>query len=341
MTEIRYEFAARPDEGKTMPVTDDIVWLRMPLPFSLKHINLWLLRDRAGWVIVDTGVDTRTSRAVWQATFSDAMKGDPATHVVATHLHPDHVGCAGWLVDHFDVDLWMTRDEYMLCRILIADTGRSAPKAGIRFYAGTGFTDEQLETYKGQFGMFGKFVHPLPEAFKRMSDGDVIDFGANRWEVIVGSGHSPEHACLYNEQQNILIGGDQLLPTISSNVSVWPTEPLANPLNDWFLSLAKLERRLPSDVLVLPAHGRPFRGAHHRLQELAKDHEDRLETLLTACSEPMRVTDLFSSLYKTTINDGNRIMATGEAVAHLNYLCERGDMIAETDADHVAWYRRA
>ncbi len=340
MTEIRYEFDTRPDEGETMPVADDIVWLRMPLPFSLKHINLWLLRDRAGWVIVDTGIDTRTSRGIWHNTFSGAMKGDPASHVVATHLHPDHVGCAGWLVHHFDVDLWMTRDEYMLCRILIADTGRSAPEEGVRFYTAAGFTDEQVESYRSRFGMFGKMVHPLPEAYKRMSDGDVLDFGGARWEVIVGSGHSPEHACLYNEERNILIAGDQLLPTISSNVSVWPTEPLANPLKDWFLSLEKLERRLPSDVLVLPAHGKPFRGAHHRLQQLAQDHQDRLDTLLAACSKPMRVTDLFASLYSTAIDDNNRIMATGEAISHLNYLCERGDMAAETRPDHATWYRR-
>jgi len=340
MSALQYAFKSRPVEGETMPVTDDIVWLRMPLPFSLNHINLWLLRDDAGWVIVDTGVDTRKSRGVWQQTFADAMGGDPATHVVATHLHPDHVGCAGWLVDEFDVDLWMTRDEYMLCRILAADTGRNAPEEGVRFYRAAGFSADQITHYEQAFGQFGKFVHPLPEAYKRMSDGDKLSFGGSRWEVIVGSGHSPEHACLFNEDRNILIAGDQLLPTISSNVSVWPTEPLANPLKDWFASLEKLGRRLPADVLVLPAHGKPFRGAHHRLEGLAKDHTDRLDDLLDICREPMRVVDVFTSLYKTTINDNNRIMATGEAISHLNYLCESGRMIAENDADHVTWYRR-
>ena len=340
MNKIRYEFDSRPVEGETMRVGDDIVWLRMPLPFSLMHINLWLLRDRSGWVIVDTGVDTKKSRAVWEHTFADAMRGDPASHVVATHLHPDHVGCAGWLVRHFDVDFWMTRDEYMLCRVLVADTGRSAPEEGIGFYAAAGFSAEQLDTYKNRFGMFGKFVHPLPEAYKRMSDGDVLSFGGSRWEVIVGSGHSPEHACLYDEDRNVLIAGDQLLPTISSNVSVWPTEPLANPLKDWFASLEKLAGRLPADVLVLPAHGKPFRGAHYRLRELAADHENRLASLLDICTEPMRVVDVFPSLYKTAIDDNNRIMATGEAISHLNYLCESGDMIAELDSNHVTWYRR-
>ena len=341
VNEIRYEFDTRPDEGETMALVEGIVWLRMPLPFSLKHINLWLLRDDAGWVIVDTGVDTRTSRGVWQQTFAGAMRNDPASHVVATHLHPDHIGCAGWLVHHFDVDLWMTRDEYMLCRILAADTGRSAPEEGVRFYASAGFTAEQLEAYKSRFGMFGKFVHALPEAYKRMSDGDVLEFAGAHWEVIVGSGHSPEHACLYDEDRNILIAGDQLLPTISSNVSVWPTEPLANPLKDWFASLEKLKNRLPEDVLVLPAHGKPFRGAHRRLSELAQDHEDRLTSLMEVCRQPMRVVDLFDSLYRTAIDDNNRIMATGEAVSHLNYLCDTGDMSAEPDAQGVTWYCRS
>jgi len=341
MDKIRYEFDQRPAEGATMNVADDILWLRMPLPFSLNHINLWLIRDSSSWVIVDTGVDTRHSRKVWQQTFSDAMGGDPASHVVATHLHPDHVGCAGWLVDHFDVDLWMSRDEYLLCRVLTADTGKPAPEEGIRFYRAAGFSTSQLSAYQGTFGMFGRFVHPLPEAYQRMSDGDSIRFGDSRWEVIVGRGHSPEHACLYDPQRNVLIAGDQLLPTISPNVSVWPTEPLANPLGDWFSSLDALKDRLPADVLVLPAHGKPFRGAHHRLGQMAQEHEDRLDQLLDICQDPQRVADTFSSIYRSKIDDGNRIMATGEAVAHLNYLCDIGSMTAETDDEHVTWYRRS
>lgn len=341
MGRIQYEFKARPDEGETMAVADGLLWLRMPLPFALNHINLWLLRDDASWVIVDTGVGTKRSRRVWEHTFAETMGGEPASHVIATHLHPDHVGCAGWLVHRFDVDLWMTRDEYMLARVLVADTGRPAPEEGIRFYAAAGFSDEELSAYKDSFGMFGKFVHPLPEAYKRMAEGDVLSFANARWEVIVGTGHSPEHACLYDNARNILIAGDQLLPTISPNVSVWPTEPLANPLKEWYASLAKLRERLPEDVLVLPAHGKPFRGAHERLEKLAQDHDQRLDKLLEICREPSRVVDTFESLYMTPITDRNRIMATGEAITHLNYLCERGDIVVESDADQVDWYRRA
>ena len=193
---IEYEFDARPDNGKTLNVADGVEWLRMPLPFSLNHINLWLLRDDDRWAIVDTGVGTSKTRDLWRKVFADAMGDDPASHVIATHMHPDHVGCAGFLARHFDIDFWMPRDEYMLCRILVADTGREAPEEGVRFYKDAGYTDDQLANYQAAFGFFGKFVTPLPEAYKRLSDGDQLTIGGHKWEIITGGGHSPEHACL-------------------------------------------------------------------------------------------------------------------------------------------------
>ena len=336
---IDYEFDARPDNGQTQTVADGIEWLRMPLPFSLNHINLWLLRDDSGWAIVDTGVGTDETRQVWAAVFSEAMSDDPATHIIATHMHPDHAGCAGWLVRHFGVDLWMTRDEYMMCRILVADTGRDAPEEGVRFYAAAGLTTEQLERYRKSFGFFGKYVTPIPEAYKRMTDRDVLDIGGAGWEVITGGGHSPEHACLYDSERNVLIAGDQLLPRISSNVSVWPTEPLANPLDYWLQSLHDLKDRVPADVLVLPSHGKPFRGAHERLDALIGEHEGKLASLLDWCNEPRKAVDVFPAMYKARIDDKNRIMATGEALAHLHYLVGRGDLTAEPDSNRVVWYR--
>lgn len=341
MDRIQYEHVSRPGEGETMAMADDITWLRMPLPFSLNHINLWLLRDDGGWVIVDTGIDTPTSRDVWQTTFDGAMGGDPATHVIATHLHPDHVGCAGWLVREFDVDLWMTREEYMLCRVLVNDTGRDAPAEGVRFYKAAGYTDKQLKSYQESFGMFGRVVGSPPEAYKRMQDEERLSFAGHEWEVIVGRGHSPEHACLFDRARNILISGDQILPTISPNVSIWPTEPQANPLLDWFDSIDKLEKILPDDVLVLPAHGKPFRGAHVRLEQLRKEHIDNLDKLLETANEPRRAVDVFEVIFNSKISDSNRVMATGEALAHLAYLCDTGDMVAENDSEGVTYYRRA
>lgn len=336
---IEYEFNDKPAPGETLPVGEGLIWLRMPLPFALEHINLWLLEDGDGWAIVDTGVDIEESRAIWLRIFKQKMRDAPVRRVIVTHLHPDHVGCAGWLTDYFDVPLWMSREEYLLCRILVADTGRETPKEGDRFYRAAGFAPDQMEHYHKMFGMFGKYVCELPESYVRLKDGDELVIGDKRWEVIVGRGHSPEHACLYCEDANVLISGDQLLPTISSNVSVYPTEPGADPLADWLESLSILKKRVAEDVLVLPAHGKPFRGAHDRLEGLIAEHADCLDKLEAMCSEPKRAVDVFPALFKSKVNKHKLIMATGESIAHLNYLINQGRMSVERDGDGVNWYR--
>jgi len=335
---INYEFEQRPEHGEVMPITDGVDWLRMPLPFMLGHINLWLLQDGDGVAIVDTGINSEKSHGVWQNALSESANGSPVTRVFVTHLHPDHVGCAGWLCREHDIELWMPREEYLLCRVLVADTGRHAPDAGVHFYKAAGFPDESLHRYQEMFGMFGKSVSPLPESYNRLIDGDVVGIGTSDWTLIVGRGHSPEHACLFNAERNVVIAGDQILPTISSNVSVYPTEPRANPLKDWLESLAALKDRLPEDVLVLPAHGKPFRGAHTRLDALIEGHMTGLSKLLDLCNEPRRAIDVFPALFKRRISNSNLIMATGESVAHLNYLVDAGSLAVELDRDGVLWY---
>ena len=235
----------------------------------------------------------------------------------------------------------MPREEYFLCRILVADTGREAPDAGVQFYKNAGFPGDALTRYQEMFGMFGKFVSPLPESYERLTDGLSVTIDASDWEVVVGRGHSPEHGCLFNAERNIVISGDQLLPKISSNVSVYPTEPNANPLKDWIDSLNELKRRLPDDVLVLPAHGSPFRGAHPRLDALIDEHMTGLSKLVDLCAEPRRAVDVFSALFRAKISDSNLLMATGESIAHLNYLVADGSLRSDTDDDGVRWYERS
>jgi len=335
---LEYPCGEPPQAGETREVAPGVLWVRMPLPFALSHINLWMLQDggRHGVAIVDTGIHSGKSKDVWRAAIADR----PVTRVLVTHLHPDHAGCAGWLCSNYEVGLWMTRQEYLLCRILVADTGRPAPDAGVNFYYAAGFPGNALARYQEMFGMFGKFVAAMPESYHRLVDGMTISIGGSDWEVVVGNGHSPEHACLYNSDRNVVISGDQLLPAISSNVSVYPTEPHGNPLKDWLLSLQALKVRLPEDVLVLPAHGSPFRGAHARLDALTEEHTSCLAELLDLCVEPQRAVDVFPALFKAAISDSNLIMATGESIAHLNYLLHEGAVEVEPDAGGVLWYRR-
>jgi len=336
---LRYPLDDHPEPGDALELAPGLLWLRLSLPFQLAHINVWLLREGDGWALVDTGLFTNTTREVWKDVLERVLGGAPLTRVLVTHLHPDHAGCAGWLCRRFGVELWMTRAEYLLCRILVADTGKPAPETGLRFYRSAGFGPEALQHYAEHFGGFGRVVAPLPESYRRLQDGDRIELGEETWEVVVGRGHSPEHACLYNESRNVLIAGDQILPTISSNVSVWPTEPAANPLLDWFESITALEERLPPDVLVLPAHGRPFVGAHQRLEQLRREHEQGLEKLRRLCREPRRAVDVFPALFKSRIDDRNLIMATGEALSHLHFLEKRGELQREADTDGVDRYQ--
>lgn len=314
-----------PEAGSATEVAPGVYWLRFSLPMTgLNHINLWALKDRDGWVIVDTGIADKASREIWEKHFTGLLGGRPVNRVICTHLHPDHTGLAGWLCRKFGAPLLMTRGEYFLCRLMAADTGKVAPKEGVRFYQKCGFTHEQIELYKMRFGGFGKAISTLPQSYDRLVDGELGLIGGREWRVIIGSGHSPEHACLYCPELNLVLSGDQLLPNISSNVSVWPTEPESNPLEDWINSCHKLMTELPEDVLVCPAHGVPFRGAHKRLGKLVEHHEKALNRLAEHCREPRLATEVYSVLFRREITDGNRIMAVGESVAHLNCLKGRG-----------------
>jgi glyoxylase-like metal-dependent hydrolase (beta-lactamase superfamily II) len=336
-----YPFPNTPQPGEAIAVADGVLWLRLPLPFILDHINVWALRDGDGWTLVDTGVRMAPCMEAWEAALAGPLEGKPVKRVLVTHMHPDHVGLAGWLTRRFDCRLWMTRLEYMTCRVLAADTGREAPEDGVRFYRAAGWNDDQIEGYRKRFGGFGRGVHHLPESYRRIVDGETIEIDGKPWRVVTGNGHSPEHACLYRESDKTLISGDQVLPRISSNVSVWPTEPEADPLADWLDSLAKLKATFPADALVLPSHGEPFRGLHLRLDGLATGHEKSLTRLLRSIATPKRAIDVFGSLFARPIGEDLMGMATGEGLAHLNCLKNRGQATCEADEAGVVWWRAA
>lgn len=336
-----YPFSSRPERGMTIVVAPGVHWVRMRLPFQLNHINLWLLEDEDGWTIVDTGIRDEPTAEAWKEIFVGPMQSRPVKRVIVTHLHPDHVGMAGWLVRRFGVELWMSRTDYLLCRNLVADTGHEAPPEGVRFYRAAGLPDDALEAYRTRYGGFGRGVYTLPNSYRRMQDGEEIRIGDRQWRVVVGRGHAPEHVCLWSEADGLFISGDQILPRISSNVSVFPTEPEANPLQEWLDSCEQLRRLLPADVLVLPSHNEPFRGAHLRLGELIGEHETNLTHVAALCAEPKRAADCFAVLFRSRITEGNTIMATGESVAHLNCLRARGALDRRCDSDGIAWYCRA
>ena len=337
-----YPFADVPGPGRAIAIAPGVRWMRLPLPVALDHINVWALADTHGWAVVDTGIASDQMRTLWSDLVANALCHEPVTRVFGTHMHPDHIGMAGWLTQTYRCRLWMTQLEYLNCRMLSADIGRAAPADGLAFYTGAGWGTAALASYQARFGNFGKFIQAMPDSYRRMADGEEIRIGTNTWRVIVGTGHSPEHACLYCEERKLLISGDQVLPHITPNISVYPTEPDANPMHAWLDSLVKLKDLVPDDVLVLPSHGRCFRGLHARLDYMATSQSEALDRLRGALQIPKRAVDVFAELFGRAINESDSMLfslATGESLACLNLLLHRGEVRKDRDAAGVAWYQ--
>ena len=335
---LSYPFGPPPGPGEAVEVGAGVLWMRLAMPIALNHINVYAIRDGDGWALVDTGLNLPGSRDEWDLLLAGPLGGASVTRVICTHMHPDHIGLAGWLCERFRAPLVMTRLEYVTARMLIADTGQPAPETGADFYRAAGWDAVQLDGYRTGFGQFGKVVSPMPPGYIRMREGDRLSIGGQDWRVVVGEGHSPEHACLWRESDGVVLGGDQILPKISSNVSIWPTEPHADPLGDWLESLERMKTVFPDDVLVLPSHGEPFRGVQARLDALIRGHQTALKRLERALRSPARAVDVFPALFARPVGDGVRGMATGESLAHLNYLLHRGQAVRTRDADGVDWW---
>lgn len=328
-----------PGAGELHDLLGGVGWARIPMPGSLGHINIWAIGDGAGVTVVDTGLKLPLSEQAWDGLFAGPLAARPVTRVICTHLHPDHIGMAGWLCARFDAMLWMTRGEWLTARMLITDARDDIPADVIRFRRAAGWSDDQIaEAGKQGWGRFRHIVHPLPQGYRRIVDGEMIRIGDHDWQVVVGSGHSPEHACLWNQSAGVLIAGDQVLPRISSNVSLGVTEPEGDPLGDWLRSIARL-KQLPADTLVLPAHGEPFTGLHARLDALDSEHRMRLDMLAEFIGEaPRRSIDCFGRLFRREIGSEQLGLATGEALAHLRHLEVTGRAVRSI-VDGVWWYR--
>lgn len=343
-----YPFDEINNEGELFEVAEGIHWLRMPLPFSLDHINLYLIEDGDGWVLVDTGLASKKTKDLWEFHLENILKDKPITKIIVTHYHPDHVGLAGWLVEKTGAPLYMTRSEYLLTKTLLLDKQPHPPEDFVQFYGRAGVPEQALDQMrKSRFDNYERGVSPLPSSFVQLFEGQELTIGKRKWRIVIGSGHSPEHACLYCEEDKLLFSGDQVLPRITSNVSVYPTEPMADPLGNWLRSM-HLMKTLDADTLVFPSHNKPFRKLHLRADQILASHLRRLRSVWELAETPKNAIHLFPVLFKRQLTGIDFIMGLGESLAHLHYLEQKGVMrrivvdgvfhfeqIGELDPDHL------
>lgn len=324
-------------------MAEGVKWLRMPLPLGLDHINLYLVADEdengPGWLIIDTGISNDVTRALWQQILAGPLAGQRITGVLCTHYHYDHAGLAGWLTEMLRVPLYMSYGEYFTLRTLAASTEVNLSWQYLEYFQRAGFPAEHLDDLGAVLAMASQLISSPPTAFRRLRAGQELTLAGHRWQLHLGEGHVAEHMLLHDAQRNILIAGDQLLPRITSNVSVLPSEPEGDLIGDWLGSLARLQA-LPEQTLVLPAHELPYHGLQTRIQQLQRHHGQHLDHLRRLCqSQAPTIYEATQQLFahRGKLQPIDQMMAQGECLAHLNYLHQCGEL--ERSLDETGCYR--
>ncbi|AGT07370.1 MBL fold metallo-hydrolase [Paracoccus aminophilus] len=337
---LRYPVTVPPAPGEAIELAEGVLWMRLPLPMKLDHVNVYAFAETDGWTVIDTGFDSRRARAQWEALLDGPLEGRPVQRVIATHHHADHIGLAGWFQAK-GASLWTSRTAWLMARMQVLDVQEHPTPEAVAFWRRAGMDAETLQTRLDErpFNM-ADVCHPLPPGFHRLAEGDALEMGGRRWRVHIGNGHAPEHLTLWSEDDHLVIGGDQLLPSISPNLGVYPTEPLADTVGDWLESCARLKDFARDDQLVLPGHNIPFFGLPERLDQLIENHHSALRRITRALQEaPRSVAGCFDILYRRKIDAATYGLALVEAIGHINHLARAGKVwpVGTTEDGAVLW----
>ena len=329
-----------PAEGEAIEVAPGILWIRLPLPMRLDHVNVYALDEGDSWTVVDTGFNSKRGQDIWQRLMDGPLAGKPIGRVIVTHHHPDHVGMAGWLKSEHGAEVWSTRTAWLLARMLVLDVQDRPTAETLEFYRATGMPEEIYQERANARPMnFADIVAPIPVGFQRIVEGDTVNMAGRDWIVRIGNGHAPEHATFWSDD-GIVLAGDQVIPGISSNLGVYPTEPEADPVGEWLESCMRLKQFAEPDHLVLPGHKMPFYGLETRLNQLIDNHHHALERLLAHLKSEQTADSCFAPLFKRKIGGGEYGLALVEAYGHLNHLFQLGQVTRRRREDG-AWLWQA
>jgi glyoxylase-like metal-dependent hydrolase (beta-lactamase superfamily II) len=329
-----------PEPGNYAEVAPGIMWLRIPMPMDLNHINLWLLEDGDGWTLVDSGFNAPLCRETWEKLEAKLFSQRPLKRIFLTHLHPDHVGLARWLQERHRVPVWMSARGFELLKLFAGEQNAVDLAAAESFMRNNGFGDSEMVNKFFSGVMFRLGISGVPDIAYQPRDGESVAIGNTNWELYETNGHAEGHQCLSDAKRKILISGDQVLPTISSNVSFNGRGGDRNPLRSYLESLERLSQ-LATDTLVLPSHGRPFFGLQARASDLIAHHREHLQAMTDACAIPKTAFDLVPVLFKRKLVGSHWMFAMGETIAHAEYLAIDGKLARETDGAGMIRYVRA
>ena len=338
---IRYPHSTPPVAGEAIEVADGVLWMRLPLPMALDHVNVYAFDEGDSWTVIDTGFASRKSREIWTELLAGPLGGKPVGRVIVTHHHPDHVGLAGWFVEK-GASLHMPRTAWLLTRMLTLDPHDVPTPETLDFYQKSGMDAEVYAKRATERPFnFADCVAPLPVGFNRLTEGDQITIGGRLWDVRMGNGHAPEHATFWSRDDNLVIGGDQLLPSISANIGVYATEPDADPVSEWIEACERLQPFANTEQLVLGGHKLPFTGLPLRIEQMIENHHGALRRLEAFLDQPRRGGECFMPLFKREITGDAYGLALVEAIAHLNHLHQAGRATRVLGDDGAYVWQRA
>ncbi|CAH2603638.1 MBL fold metallo-hydrolase [Rhodovastum atsumiense] len=339
---LHFPHAEPPPFGELREIAPGVLWLRLPLPFRLDHVNIHLIEDGAGWAVLDTGIGDRRSREIWEAVLDGPLAGRRLTRMIVTHYHPDHVGLAGWLAHRFDLPLWMPRPEYLFSLALANAPGDLGVESWRPFYRRHGLSEPFTDRVLDRGHLYLRCTTGVPSTYRRIKHEDEIDIGGRRFTVLTGGGHALEQAMLLCPEEKLFFSADQVIAKISPNVSVTAMEPEADALGIYLASLAALRRRVPADVLVLAGHGLPFHGLHLRIDELIAHHAARCALIADATrAQSLSAAEIVPLIFPSLADEHQLGFAFGEIMAHVNHMLSLGELTAETDEEGEVRFRAA